>query len=278
MPTSWPVFRTLIGIALGLYGAACLAYLVAAILSSAVPSRKAKAYWWCATGVFGAGFVVAAVAYVLWGIHAGHVPLADMLEVSLCLATLMFPISLLCRRVLRIGGEGWDACLGAALLVSVIVRSQADPRPLMPALQSILFIPHVAAYMISYVILAKACAPAVMRLFVERSKDGYLVPYEKGTYTLVLLGFPLLTLGLVLGAVWGKLAWGDYWNWDPKELASLVSWLVYLGYLHFRYMYGQRFARVNSLCVIAGLVAIVITLYCVSLLSIFKGGMHSYAS
>ena len=49
-------------------------------------------------------------------------------------------------------------------------------------------------------------------------------------------GFRLLTLGLLLGSLWGKLAWGDYWGWDPKELWSLVCWLIYLGYFHFRYI------------------------------------------
>jgi ABC-type transport system involved in cytochrome c biogenesis permease subunit len=104
------------------------------------------------------------------------------------------------------------------------------------------------------------------------------VSAEEATYRMVRLGFPLLTLGLVLGAVWGKIAWGDYWNWDPKELWSLISWLVFLGYFHFRYMYGKRFPRINASLVLAGLVAIILTLLWVNLANLFKGGMHSYAS
>jgi len=69
-----------------------------------------------------------------------------------------------------------------------------------------------------------------------------------------------LTLGLILGAWWGKLAWGDYWNWAPKELWSLVSWLMFLGHFHFRYLFGTRFARVNVVFLVSGLLAIVITL------------------
>jgi ABC-type transport system involved in cytochrome c biogenesis permease subunit len=101
--------------------------------------------------------------------------------------------------------------------------------------------------------------------------------YEGRAYRVAAMGFPLLTLGLVLGAVWGKLAWGDYWNWDPKELWSLVSWLVYLGYFHVRSTWGVRYPRLNAALVLAGLVAILVTLLWVNLGRIFAGGMHSYA-
>ncbi len=99
----------------------------------------------------------------------------------------------------------------------------------------------------------------------------------KATYVIVCLGFPFLTLGLFLGSVWGKLAWGDYWAWDPKELWSLASWLVYLLYLHVRYMFGQKHARLNSTLAILGMVFIVITLLWVNLSRLFLGN-HSYAS
>jgi ABC-type transport system involved in cytochrome c biogenesis permease subunit len=95
---------------------------------------------------------------------------------------------------------------------------------------------------------------------------------------MVRLGFPLLTVGLVLGAVWGKIAWSDYWNWDRKELWSLISWLVFVGYLHVRYRYGRKYPAVNSSLVLAGLTAIIITLLWVNLSRIFGGGLHSYAT
>jgi ABC-type transport system involved in cytochrome c biogenesis permease subunit len=75
----------------------------------------------------------------------------------------------------------------------------------------------------------------------------------------------------------GKLAWGDYWNWAPKELWSLVSWLMFLGYFHFRYLFGTRFARINVAFLGSGLLAIVITLLWVNLARIFAG-LHCYAA
>ena len=104
-----------------------------------------------------------------------------------------------------------------------------------------------------------------------------LLPPEQATYELVTIGFPLLTLGLVLGSWWGKLAWGDYWGWDPKELWSLASWLVYIGYFHWRYMFGKLHPRINSLWAIAGMAAIIVTLVWVNLSRLFPG-LHSYAT
>ena len=81
---------------------------------------------------------------------------------------------------------------------------------------------------------------------------------------------------MLLGSVWGQYAWGHFWGWDPKELWSLASWLVYVGYFHWRYMFAARYAKINSVWAIVGLVVIVITVLWVNLSQLFPG-MHSYA-
>ncbi len=129
--------------------------------------------------------------------------------------------------------------------------------------------------MFAYVIMAKASVQAVGQLLYRGPAEA--AAYELGTYRMVRMGFPLLSLGLILGAWWGKIAWGDYWNWDPKELWSLVSWLVYLGYLHFRYIFGTKRGKINSVLALSGFLAIIITLLWVNLAKIFAG-LHSYAS
>ncbi|MCP4710139.1 MAG: cytochrome c biogenesis protein CcsA [Planctomycetes bacterium] len=138
--------------------------------------------------------------------------------------------------------------------------------------------PHVAVYMMSYLLLAKAAVQALAVLFGKITPlDKHLLSNEEGAYRMVCFGFPLLTLGLILGSVWGKLAWGDYWNWDPKELCSLTSWLTYLGYFLCRYMYGKKYPRLNSLWVILGILMIIVTLLWVNLSKLFSG-LHSYSS
>lgn len=225
--------------------------------------------------LLGFGFAVAAFAYRWYDVR--HVPLQNLFEVFLCLG-MIYPVSLFSRRVLHVGGYAADMLIGAIVLFPAGFVFHAEPQQLPPALQSWLFSPHVAVYMFSYIFMAKAAVQAVAQLAGKGpSPSENLLDPEQATYRLICVGFPLLTLGLILGSYWGKQAWGDYWGWDPKELWSLVSWLVYIGYFHFRYMFGKRHTRTNSLIAILGMAAIIITLLWVNLSRLFPG-MHSYAS
>lgn len=219
-------------------------------------------------------FIIGCIAIVYRWFDVRHIPMQNLFEVFLVLGVLVYPISIFCKRVLRIGGIAGDMLLGVIVLFPAGFIFNAEPQQLPPALQSWLFGPHVFVYMLSYVIMAKAAIQAGIQLAGKQFTD--VLNPEEATYQTIRLGFPLLTLGLVLGSVWGQQAWGDWWGWDPKELWSLASWLVYVGYLHFRYMFGKRFPRINSLWAIAGLVVIIITLLWVNLSRLFPG-LHSYA-
>lgn len=225
-----------------------------------------------------AGFIVAIASFVYRWFDVGHVPFQKMFEVFLSMGMLLFPLSIFCRRFLGVGGEAADMLIGVIVLFPAGFIFKAELQRLPPALQSWLFIPHVAVYLLSYIILAKAAVQAYCRLMNRASPAGQtIIDYEENTYKMICLGFPLLTLGLILGSWWGKLAWGDYWGWDPKELWSLASWLVYAGYFHFRYMFGKKHPHINSIWAISGLVLIIITLLWVNLSRLFPG-MHSYAT
>ncbi|MBP8303725.1 MAG: cytochrome c biogenesis protein CcsA [Phycisphaerae bacterium] len=223
------------------------------------------------------GFGAAVMSTAYRWVDSGHVPLQNLFEVFLCLGMLAYPVSWLCRRVLGVdGGQAADMAIGMAVLFPAGFVFDGRTQPLPPALQSPLFVPHVALYMVSYMLMARAAFHAVGCLAgPARGED--LAAREQATYKMVCAGFPLLTAGLVLGSVWGQHAWGDWWGWDPKELWSLASWLVYAGYFHFRHLVGARPARTNSLWVIAGMIVILITLLWVNLSRLFPG-LHSYAT
>ncbi len=241
----------------------------------AMVARRRKTGHWA----FFAGFCLSLAAYLYRWIHVGHVPLQNLFEVFLSLGVACYPISVLGRRILRIGSQWADMLIAAIVLFPAGFVFHAEPQRLPPALQSWLFVPHVAVYALSYIFMGMAAVRAGVHLVTPRraERSHTLLPPEQATYTLIAIGFPLLTLGLILGSIWGKRAWGDYWGWDPKELWSLASWLVYVGYFHWRYMFGTRHARTNSLWALAGMAAIVITLLWVNLSKLFPG-LHSYAT
>ena len=91
------------------------------------------------------------------------------------------------------------------------------------------------------------------------------------SYRAVVIGFPFLTLVILLGTLWADIAWGRYWGWDPKETASLVTWLIYAAYIHARVMRGWRGAR-SALLLIIGFATILLTFFGNYIFS----GMHAY--
>jgi cytochrome c-type biogenesis protein CcsB len=95
---------------------------------------------------------------------------------------------------------------------------------------------------------------------------------DNTSYRLVGLGFPLLTIGIIAGAVWANEAWGSYWSWDPKETWSLITWLVFAAYLHSRLTIGWQ-GRKPALLASLGFVVVWITYLGVNLLGT---GLHSY--
>lgn len=230
--------------------------------------------------LFTLGFIAATAAVAYRWNHVAHVPMQNLFEVFLVLGMMIYPISIISRRYLGIGagvGNSADMVLAVIVLVPAGFVFDAQPQQLPPALQCWLFAPHVAVYMLSYVFMAKAAILASCRIVGSKSLSSTeLVSYEHGTYRMICVGFPLLTLGLLLGSWWGKLAWGDYWGWDPKELWSLASWLVYTGYFHFRYIYGRKHEKLNCCWAVAGMFVILITLLWVNLSKLFPG-LHSYA-
>lgn len=145
----------------------------------------------------------------------------------------------------------WACALAViALPVFIIGRVVLRPDPF-PALQSPLMAPHVAAYAASYLIVLFA-AFGLGRRFLA-------------------FGFLLMTSGLVLGAWWGKMVWGAWWQNDPKEVWSLATWLVFLGYFFLH----ERPKAELSLRILTA-VLVILTLTWVNFSRIFAG-LHSYA-
>lgn len=92
------------------------------------------------------------------------------------------------------------------------------------------------------------------------------------SYRIIGLGFPLLTIGIIAGAVWANEAWGAYWSWDPKETWALITWLVFAAYLHARITkawQGKRPAILAS-------IGFVVVWICYLGVNFLGKGLHSY--
>jgi cytochrome c-type biogenesis protein CcsB len=180
------------------------------------------------------------------------------------------------RRYLQ-GYLGALVALLASLLLAYASLGGVDSRikPLMPALKSNWLLIHVVTAFLGYAAFALACGAAILYLVQERRPRPSLPSQtllDRLMYRAIILGFLLLTLGILTGAVWAETAWGRYWSWDPKETWSLITWLIYATLLHARLLKGWQGRRIAWLAVL-GFMAVLFTYLGVSFL---LSGLHSY--
>ncbi len=124
-----------------------------------------------------------------------------------------------------------------------------------------------------------ACGIGIMYLIQERyvkskhlsglfQKLPSLQVLDEINYHLITIGFPLLTLAIITGVIWANTAWGTYWRWDPKEVWSLITWLIYALVLHLRLTIGWRGKKAAILSII-GFAVVIFAFFGVTL--ILKG-------
>lgn len=189
------------------------------------------------------GWVALAIAVALSLTHMAVLwttlhrpPLRTLGETRWWYATLAPLVGgLLARRFEARSLAAVSAGMGALFGTMNLAQPETMDRTLMPALQSPWFVPHVLVYMLAYAALSLASLIALIALVRWGVTKALPSPSESDlAHRLVVVGFPLLSCGLMFGAVWAKQAWGHYWAWDPKETWALLTWGAYLVYLHLR--------------------------------------------
>jgi cytochrome c-type biogenesis protein CcsB len=166
----------------------------------------------------------------------------------------------------------------ALLLLAALLLFPPRIDPLVPALRSkgILGL-HVGFMVAAYGALALSFCAGILRLVQGDARRFAVLPaavhLDGVAHASVVLGFPLLTVGVLLGAYWANDAWGRYWAWDPKETSSLITWLIYGAYLHVRGIGGWS-GRRAALLLVAGYLAVLFTYFGVNF---WISGLHSYA-
>jgi cytochrome c-type biogenesis protein CcsB len=222
--------------------------------------------------------VLLLAAIVMHSIQTGRPPFATTQEFASVFAWGVIAIGLgfAYRRERSVIWVSVPSLAIAAALLTWVVVDYPRVQNLMPALQNDpLFISHVGVAALAYGAFAVAFGAAVGRLCVRakappkaQSRAGLM---DTICYRAVRVGFPLFTLALLLGSIWADVAWGSFWSWDPKETASLLTWLVFATYLHARVLRGWT-GRRPSLIVVVGFIAVVATF----LGNFVFSGLHAY--
>lgn len=259
------------------------------------------------TLVAGANLFLAALLLRRW-MDTGHFPVSNLYE-SLCF--LSWCASFTQLLLMRISHHAWIPALTTPLALGTLAfasfalpSSLQTANSLVPALRSSWLVMHVSVIMASYGALLVGSALAVGVLLVNRDQavairgssigsGGLRTPtmamgdnstgltsetfsqaerLDNLSYRTITVGFLLLSIGIISGAVWANEAWGSWWSWDPKETWALICWLVYAAYLHTRLNRGWH-GRRSAVLAASGFVVVVICYIGVNLLGV---GLHSY--
>lgn len=213
----------------------------------------------------------------------GHLPIASPHEAASffawCIVVLFFAL----EYRYRLGLLGSFVMPVVFLLMLAAAMLSKDIKPLSPVLQSNWLGVHTFFAFMGNAAFALAAALGIMYLVQEhylktkhlgelftRLPDIQTLDYVG--YRLISIGFPLLTLAMISGAVWANSAWGSYWRWDPRETWSLITWLIYAMVLHARLVAGWRGRRASILSIV-GFATIILAFFGIKLL---QRGLHVF--
>jgi len=258
-------------------------YFAATIVGIVELFRSSKATTRMMLGLAAVGFLLHTVNILLRYVLSHHLPITNLHEASSFFAWSILLLFFYVEYRYRIG------LLGSFIMPVVfliMLSSSILPReikPLSPVLQSYWLGIHTTLAFIGDAAFAMAAGIGVMYLvqehFLKRKQLGSLFQrlpnlqiLDEINYRLITIGFPLLTLAIITGALWAESAWGSYWRWDPKEVWSLITWFIYVFVLHVRLRVGWKGKKAAYLSII-GFGAVLFTFFGVNLL---LKGMHTF--
>jgi cytochrome c-type biogenesis protein CcsB len=208
-------------------------------------------------------------------VQTGHGPFSNMYEFALAFSWGIILMGILFELRFKTAAAKNIGLIIALLLLIFATVQHAKPAPLIPALQqSLLLSVHVAAAVVAYGAFTVGFGAAILFLVQYYRPSSWLADketFDSMSYLSVIIGFTFLTLTIILGALWADIAWGRYWGWDPKETASLVTWLLFATYIHARIIRGWR-DRNAAILIIIGFAAVILTFFGNYIFS----GLHAY--
>ncbi|MBR3312363.1 MAG: cytochrome c biogenesis protein CcsA [Solobacterium sp.] len=226
--------------------------------------------------VFLAGFVLQSAYLLARGIEAGRIPMANQFEFALMFSWGIAVILLIMHYWLKLE---WITAPGMIMTWGLYLYAALLPREineLMPALRSVWFVSHIGSAAFSYAafMLAGAAGVRYLMLYRKDPADKKLPEIDYFMYRLIAIGVLLLTITIVIGAIWAEEAWSSFWTWDPKEVWALITWILYAIYLHLRL--GRKKSGVFMAWY--AVLAVPVVLFTFIGVNTILPGLHSYGS
>jgi cytochrome c-type biogenesis protein CcsB len=225
--------------------------------------------------------------YESYQLGYGHIPLSNMYEALVSMSWCIVLVLILMEQKFKTETMGAFVLPIASLAMayaSLAPNVRDEIEPLIPALQSNWLTYHVMTCFLGYAAFAVSFGASVAYLIKNKNapptteEDAGSLPalemLDELIYKANAVGFLLLGIGIITGAVWANYAWGSYWSWDPKETWSLITWLIYAAFLHARLTRGWR-GRKTAILSIIGFCGVLFTFFGVNYV---LSGLHSYAS
>ncbi len=230
------------------------------------------------------GFVVHCLTIFARWLAMGITPVASLHESLSFFALTVIGIYLLFDHYYRTPILGAFVCPIALVMMIGSTVAPSQPVPTNPILNSWWFPIHVSLAFLGHAIFAIAGVAGIMYLLQERMLKSkkfsglfYRLPslnvLDNINYKCLTFGFPLMTMGIISGALWANSAWGGYWRWDPKETWALITWFLYAALLHGRLTVGWR-GRRAAIFAIIGFLCLLFTFFGVNM---FLSGVHSFS-
>ncbi len=231
------------------------------------------------------GFASHTLALLTRYAEAGHTPVTNLYESLSFFAWMIIGILLIATLKYKIRVLGAFLAPVGLILMLFAFALPKEILPLAPVLRSFWHPFHVIFAFLGNAIFTLAFCCGVMYLIQEHQLKAKRVGaitqrlpslkvLDDMNYQCLTFGFPLLTLGIITGAIWGEYAWGRYWGWDPKETWSLITWFLFAALLHQRLTVGWR-GRKAAIMAIVGFLAVLFTFLGVNLL---LPGLHTYSN
>jgi cytochrome c-type biogenesis protein CcsB len=227
------------------------------------------------------GLLCHTVGLVLDVLQQGHFPATNMRETLSLAGWATAGVFILLNYRYRLKILGVYAAPFVALIMAVVSQLPDEPVQTTPLFQSFWLVAHVTLIFFGEAAFALACGAGILYLLQENSIKAKkrrfvfkrlpsLELLDSTGYACIVVGFTLLTIGLITGLIYAKSVWGRFWSWDPKEVWSGIAWLFYAALLHGRLTVGWR-GRRSALMAILGFVVLLFTFLGVNL---FMEGHH----